>query len=333
MQLVEPEGVQLEYKRDVEGKSIGKIITAFANTYGGTIKIGVDDDGSVVGTSKMPDDITNLIRNNCYPPVQVTIQQEVCDEKTILIITVPVGEHTPYQSHGHYYVRDAATSRDAIIVELIDLFTKGSYKGLITLKTVLPLLEAKIYAGIVHDPNEALLKLAELSSLLDHDIDGNTALEIILMIERLLKIPCNNQQIIMKLLSFLATIAVGKTFSPDLEPPSERTHDYILRVMKNQLILMTPQRHKFTISALNTLLAIGVACIWSNHTKQLKEVITILNSCSGYDKAVTKRCELLKTKLKNYADEEPTHQPRRMGIFFESMFDHKTLKKITNCPN
>ena len=332
MKLPEPEGVHLEYKSKIDGKSLGKAITAFANAYGGVLKIGVDDDGLIVGTSKTPDDVTNMIRNNCCPPIPVNIQQEDYDEKTILNVTVPSGEYTPYQSHGHYYVRDAATSRDVSIVELIDLLTKGSYRGLIALKTLLPSLEAKIHAGILQDSSEALLKLAELGSLLDHDIDEKTTLDVIMIIERLLEIPSSNQGVTTKLLSFLGIVSVGKTLSPHLEPPSIRIHDLTLKVMENQLMLMTTQRHELTMTAFNVLLVIGVACIWSGHQKQVEKVISIINSHRGHDKALTKRCELLKAKLKEYVEQEPTSQPRRMGIFFETMLDHNILKKFINHP-
>lgn len=48
--LSEPEGKQLEFKRDLSlPKPLMKTLVAFANTAGGQLIIGVDDDGTVLG--------------------------------------------------------------------------------------------------------------------------------------------------------------------------------------------------------------------------------------------------------------------------------------------
>ena len=193
---------------------------------------------------------------------------------------------------------------------------------------MLPSLEAKISAGIMYNSNEALLRLSELSHLIDHNIDEKTALKIIAIIDRLLQIPCNDQKITSMTMSFLSVIAIGKTFSPYEDVPSESIHDVILEVMEKQIGLMSLQKSSMMLTALNVLLVIGVACIWSNRPKQLNKVTVIMDLHCNYNKTITKRCNLLKRKLKKYRDEEPTFQPRRMGIFFENMLDHNTLKKL-----
>ena len=48
--LKQPEGKQLEFKRDLSSpKPIMKTLTAFANTAGGTLIIGITDSGEVIG--------------------------------------------------------------------------------------------------------------------------------------------------------------------------------------------------------------------------------------------------------------------------------------------
>ena len=261
MEKPESESIKLEYKREFNGKSCGKTVGAFANTDGGVLKIGINDDGSVYGTDAKPDDVTNALRHNCHPPVVVDIKQETYDGKTILIVTVPIGKHMPYQSRGHYYVRDGATSRDASLVELIDLLVKGSNKGILTLKIQSISLESKIYAGMRSDPKEALLKLTELEHLVEHDLDDHTASETVAMIGRLLRIECSDPKVIVTLFSFLPAIAVGKTFSPYEEPRSERVYDSILKIMHERLAFMSATDNALLKSVLNILLAIGVACI------------------------------------------------------------------------
>ncbi len=48
------ENERLEYKRELT-EAVKKEVIAFANTLGGDIYIGIDDDGSVVGVAE-PDD-------------------------------------------------------------------------------------------------------------------------------------------------------------------------------------------------------------------------------------------------------------------------------------
>jgi hypothetical protein len=50
--IVAGEGPRLDFKRDLSSpKSVLKDIVAFANTAGGMVVVGVEDDGSVVGVS------------------------------------------------------------------------------------------------------------------------------------------------------------------------------------------------------------------------------------------------------------------------------------------
>jgi ATP-dependent DNA helicase RecG len=50
--IAQGEGPRVDFKRDLSSrKSVLKDIVAFANTAGGAVVIGVDDDGSVVGVA------------------------------------------------------------------------------------------------------------------------------------------------------------------------------------------------------------------------------------------------------------------------------------------
>jgi len=48
--LQQPEGKQLEFKRDLFSP-IMKTLTAFANTVGGTLILGITDSGEVIGVA------------------------------------------------------------------------------------------------------------------------------------------------------------------------------------------------------------------------------------------------------------------------------------------
>lgn len=91
---------KLEHKR-IYVEDIKKTIIAFANTDGGEIKIGITDDGTVIGVSD-PDDtilrVQNTIRDNIEP--DVTQFTDCCAEsdhdKTIVVVRVERGTDRPY---------------------------------------------------------------------------------------------------------------------------------------------------------------------------------------------------------------------------------------------
>ena len=66
-----PENKNTEYKREYID-DIRKTIIAFANTDGGTLYIGVNDDGSVCGVADTDDTmlrVTNMLRDAIKPDV------------------------------------------------------------------------------------------------------------------------------------------------------------------------------------------------------------------------------------------------------------------------
>lgn len=62
--LQEGEGYTIEFKRNFT-KEIDKEMVAFANSSGGQIFIGIDNDGKIVGTS-----ITNDLKSKIYDLAQ-----------------------------------------------------------------------------------------------------------------------------------------------------------------------------------------------------------------------------------------------------------------------
>ena len=71
------ESLEVEFKSDKRKLDDGDIIdavVAFANTNGGEIYLGVENDGSITGLHKDHRDITRLaafIANNTIPPISV----------------------------------------------------------------------------------------------------------------------------------------------------------------------------------------------------------------------------------------------------------------------
>ncbi len=102
-------------------------ITAFANTDGGTIIIGVSDTGEMKGLSKediqrLNQWISNATTNKIDKPVFVKTEILVCDDKRIMIITVPRGNNKPYAvNRVDVWVKSGADKRRASIEEVLRL--------------------------------------------------------------------------------------------------------------------------------------------------------------------------------------------------------------------
>ena len=68
-----PEGKTIEFKRDLSSmKPILKTLVAFANTAGGTLLIGKENDGNIVGVKDVFDaeeKLANTIADSIFPPL------------------------------------------------------------------------------------------------------------------------------------------------------------------------------------------------------------------------------------------------------------------------
>ena len=88
------ETLEIEFKSDVKcypDRELIEEIVGMTNTVGGTLYLGVEDDGSITGVHKKHKDavgVTALIANNTVPPIAVRAEI-ITEEKEILKIEVP----------------------------------------------------------------------------------------------------------------------------------------------------------------------------------------------------------------------------------------------------
>lgn len=128
--LQQGENNAVEFKSaGVSVDGLAKEIVAFANTLGGSILIGVEDNGSISGVNNAPqieEWVTNICRQNVIPPIQVTINIERSDNSDVIHIEVPKGKDKPYQTNkSQYLVRVGTTNRTASPQELLRLFQQA----------------------------------------------------------------------------------------------------------------------------------------------------------------------------------------------------------------
>lgn len=98
MQFQETENIEL---KAILQDDIKKEIVAFANCDGGTIYVGIADDGTVLGVEnadKCALQISNMVRDALKPDITMFIHYETldCSGKSVVAVTVQRGTNRPY---------------------------------------------------------------------------------------------------------------------------------------------------------------------------------------------------------------------------------------------
>lgn len=134
------EGARLEFKNRVpRPERIAREVIAFANTDGGTVLIGVDDDGTLVGLRDAEEELfalTTALRARIEPDVHVEISAVgVSRRRDVLVVQVPPSDARPHilvpepgttgeAARQHAYVRvgehSVEASREAVRVMRAD---------------------------------------------------------------------------------------------------------------------------------------------------------------------------------------------------------------------
>jgi ATP-dependent DNA helicase RecG len=120
------ENAYVEFKEEkIKPNDLAGEIVSFANLEGGTIIIGVSDDGLIKGITleDFEEKIMNICRNNCIPNIIPFYQEINIDDSRVAVITIPKGVNKPYYTvDNKYYIRVGTTKRIASREELMRLF-------------------------------------------------------------------------------------------------------------------------------------------------------------------------------------------------------------------
>ncbi len=103
----------------VDNKKIANEISAFANTYGGFIFIGISDEKDIVGSGNWTEErIQNLVCDSISPLPSYDVRKFEVDGKTIIIIKVDEGSRPPYiTNRGEIYERISSGCRKLVSSE------------------------------------------------------------------------------------------------------------------------------------------------------------------------------------------------------------------------
>lgn len=116
LELIEKgEGLHIEFKqRFSTHEKIAKSLIAFANTNGGYLLIGVDDDKSIYGILSEKSD-TELIRETgdkyCVPPVICNIYSYDIENKEVMVVEIPESNSKPHRIQDYKTNIDLNTSQ------------------------------------------------------------------------------------------------------------------------------------------------------------------------------------------------------------------------------
>lgn len=136
------ENKEIEYKRELPKHSdkYMKSVIAFANSYGGKIIFGVEDETrEIVGVEEekafqIMDSIANAISDSCEPAIIPDITLQTVENKKLIVVEIAASTQRPYYikalgRENGVYIRVSGTTRHADETRLKELMFEGANKS------------------------------------------------------------------------------------------------------------------------------------------------------------------------------------------------------------
>jgi predicted HTH transcriptional regulator len=129
LELIEGgEGLQVEFKRKFSTpEKIARTMIAFANTRGGYLIFGVDDDKQVVGVESEKSEaelVKDAALNYCEPPVEYKIEYLEMNGKEVVIAAVPESDKKPHRLQD--YLDELDLNKSVVLVRVNDKSMQAS---------------------------------------------------------------------------------------------------------------------------------------------------------------------------------------------------------------
>jgi len=185
------EGIKLDFKlklsleNESSKKELAKDVCAIANSRGGRgyIVIGIEDKSKrIVGLADneiiSEEQVQQIITSRCEPPIPVSVDIILLENKKVCVITIYDGDHKPYQlrENGAFYIRRGSTTDTMRKQELIEAFEENLDFFMETAKIVksdISFLDEALYKNyfkkkgieINEDNKEFLLETSRIISL------------------------------------------------------------------------------------------------------------------------------------------------------------------------
>ncbi len=133
--IAEGEHQQQDFKYAInDSKKIARSLAAFANTDGGSLLLGVKDNGKVIGVSSEEEYymIEAAATMYCKPPVNFETFEWKSEGKTVLEIKIPKSEHKPHKApnkEGKYMVYVRVDDQNLLANKILLEFWKAKEKN------------------------------------------------------------------------------------------------------------------------------------------------------------------------------------------------------------
>ncbi|MBS3913423.1 MAG: putative DNA binding domain-containing protein [Bacteroidetes bacterium] len=126
--LQQNEGVRLEFKLQPNIESIAKTITAFINTHGGDLVVGIDDRiKKVIGVenaAQQAKTIQKALIEQITPTAPISVQIVKFRNKELILISVWEGAKKPYQFKGGIFDRIGQSTKTTSVEKLSSLISQ-----------------------------------------------------------------------------------------------------------------------------------------------------------------------------------------------------------------
>lgn len=174
--IEEGENIQVEFKRKFSTHDkIAREMIAFANTKGGYILFGVDDDKKIFGVESEKETaelVKDTASNYCQPPLSYFIEFKEIDGKEIVILSVPESDAKPHRLQD--YLNELDVNKAVVTIRVNDKSVQASKEMVRILRAVTNKLALKKYVigdneKIVFDylAKKERISVKELSNLVN----------------------------------------------------------------------------------------------------------------------------------------------------------------------
>jgi predicted HTH transcriptional regulator len=148
LQLIEEgENSRCEFKRKFSSpEKIAREIMAFANTRGGYMLFGIDDDREIIGVESEKSEaelILDAATNFIEPPVKINFQYINIDEKEIVVVEIPESENKPHRLQDYLDTFDI--TKAVVCIRVNDKSVQASKEMMRIMRAQSAKLELKKY--------------------------------------------------------------------------------------------------------------------------------------------------------------------------------------------
>lgn len=142
------ENIHCEFKRKFStAERISKEMIAFANTKGGFILFGIDDNKDIVGVESEKSEtelISDAALNCCEPPVDFNIEYIDMNGKEIVVVEVPESDKKPHRLQD--YLTDFDINKAVVTIRVNDKSIQASKEMVRILRAQTNELQLKKYS-------------------------------------------------------------------------------------------------------------------------------------------------------------------------------------------